>query len=285
MDLRIKNALGIVGVIAIALVTVAAWTWASAFSRATTGGATFSVVGEGKSVGVPDVAQFSFSITNEGGKDIAALQKDNTTKTNAAIAFLKSEGVDAKDIETQDYNIQPRYQSYNCRPPVIYPEGIPVGADAAVSSPGSTGVATPAMTVVGPCPPSEIVGYTVSQTVQVKVRDFSKTGDIIAGVTASGANSVSGLNFTTDDPTKLQNEARGKAMQNAREQAETMAKAGGFRLGRLISVNEGGGYYPMYSKEIMTLDAGGGASAVPAPSIEPGSQQVNSQVTLTYEIR
>ena len=105
MDLRIKNALGVVGVIAIALVAVATWNGVSALSRSTTAGATFSVTGNGKSVGVPDVAQFSFSVTNEGGKDIAAFQKDNTTKTNAAIDFLKSKGVDAKDIETQGYNI------------------------------------------------------------------------------------------------------------------------------------------------------------------------------------
>lgn len=276
MDLRIKNALGVVGVIAIALVTIAAWNWVGAFSRATTAGATFSVTGQGKSVGVPDVAQFSFSITNEGGKDIATLQKDNTTKANAAIAFLKSSGVDAKDIETQDYNIQPRYQSYDCRPDVIYQTR---------SVPASAGGVSAEIMPVQPCPPSSIVGYTVSQTVQVKVRDFSKTGDIIAGVTAKGANSVSGLNFTTDDPTKLQNEARGKAIQNAKDQANMMAKAGGFTLGRLISVNEGGSYTPMYKSYAMDSVSAGAPVATPAPSIEPGSQTLNAQITLTYEIQ
>jgi hypothetical protein len=275
MDLRIKNALGIVGVVAIALITIASWNWVSAFSRSTTAGATFSVTGQGKSVGVPDVAQFSFSVTNEGGKDIAALQKDNTAKTNAAIAFLKSEGVDAKDIETQGYDIQPRYQSYNCRPEIMY-----------IQTPSaSAGSAPAAIAPVQPCPPASIVGYTVTQTVQVKVRDFSKTGDIIAGVTAKGANSVSSLNFTTDDPTKLQNEARSKAIKNAKDQAEMMAQAGGFKLGRLISVNEGGGYYPPMYKSLDAASMSAGNEAAPAPSIEPGSQQTNSQVTLVYEIQ
>jgi uncharacterized protein YggE len=274
MDPKIKNALGAVGVIAIALITIATWSAAGAFSRSATAGATFSVSGQGKSVGVPDVAQFSFSVTNEGGKDIATLQKDNTTKTNAAIAFLKEQGVDAKDIETQGYDIQPRYQSYNCRPDVVY-----------IQSPSAAASAAPAMAATQPCPPASIVGYTVTQTVQVKVRDFSKTGDIIAGVTAKGANTVSGLFFTTDDPTKLQNEARSKAIQNAREQAEMMAKAGGFKLGRLISVNEGGMYTPMYKAYDAEMSMAAGNQAAPAPSIEPGSQQTTSQVTLTYEIK
>lgn len=274
MDLRIKNALGIVGVVAIALITIAAWNWVGVFSRSATAGATFSVTGQGKSVGVPDVAQFNFSITNEGGKDIATLQKDNTTKTNDAIAFLKSEGVDAKDIETLGYNIQPRYQSYDCRPVPYY-----TNEPAVMGSPAGISV-----TAVQPCPPASIVGYTVTQTVQVKVRDFSKTGDIIAGVTAKGANSVSGLNFTTDDPTKLQNEARSKAIQNAKDQAEMMAKAGGFKLGRLVSVNEGGYYAPMYKSYDAEMSVSASGMAAPAPRIEPGSQQTNSQVTLVYEI-
>jgi hypothetical protein len=284
MDLRIKNALGIVGVIAIALIAIATWNGVGAFSRSATAGATFSVSGQGKSVGVPDVAQFSFSVTNEGGKDIGTLQKDNTTKTNEAIAFLKSSGVDAKDIETMGYDIQPRYQSYNCRPGVVY-QAAPSSAYANGNDNPALATASPAIAPVQPCPPASIVGYTVTQTVQVKVRDFSKTGDIIAGVTAKGANSVSGLNFTTDDSTKLQNEARSKAIQNAREQAEMMAKAGGFTLGRLISVNEGGGYVPMYKSYDAEMSVAAGNQAAPAPSIEPGSQQMNAQVTLTYEIK
>ena len=64
-----------------------------------------SVAGEGKIVAIPDVAQFSYSVINEGGKDIAKLQKDNTDKGNKIIALLKSNGVEAKDIRTTSYAI------------------------------------------------------------------------------------------------------------------------------------------------------------------------------------
>ncbi|OGY98418.1 MAG: hypothetical protein A2855_02720 [Candidatus Liptonbacteria bacterium RIFCSPHIGHO2_01_FULL_57_28] len=263
-----------VGVVAIVIVALSAWSWVAAVSRSTPPGATFSVSGQGKAVGVPDVAQFTFSVTTEGGKDVGALQEENNTKMNAAIEFVKQQGVEAKDIETLGYDIQPRYQSYDCRPVPYYGETTAMGAPEAIR-----------VRAVQPCPPADIVGYTVMQTVQVKVRDFSKTGDIIAGVTAKGANNVSGLNFTTDDPTGLQNEARGKAIQNAKQQAEMMAKQGGFRLGRLISVNEGGYPGPYYYEKAALGMGGADVASAPAPSIEPGSQQVNVTVNLVYEIR
>ena len=51
----------------------------------------FSVSGEGKIVAIPDVAQFSFSVITEGGKDIASLQQENTQKANRAIAFAEKQ--------------------------------------------------------------------------------------------------------------------------------------------------------------------------------------------------
>src|SRR5690349_17988420 len=114
MDPRIKNALGAVGVLGLIAVSVAVLNWTNTFARSAPAYATISISGQGKSVGTPDVAEFTFSVVSEGGKDVSALQKDNTTKMNGAIDFVKSQGVDAKDIETLGYDIEPRYQSYSC---------------------------------------------------------------------------------------------------------------------------------------------------------------------------
>ena len=95
------------------------------------------------------------------------------------------------------------------------------------------------------CPPPEIVGYSITQTVSVKVRNFEKIGDLLSGIVDNGANSVSGISFTVDNSTKLENEARKNAMTEAKEKAKAVAEAGGFRLGRLLSVEEGG-QYPTY---------------------------------------
>lgn len=234
------------------LFVVAVFWYVSVYSRSVGTDRSFSVAGEGKAVAVPDIAELSFGVLTEGGKNLADLQDQNTEKMDRVIAFLKDEGIDEKDIKTQYYNISPRYQYFNC-PPVPY-----------------GGVIS--------CPPSEIIGYSISQSVLVKVRDLNKTGTILSGVVERGANNVSGPNFTIDDRTELENQAREQAIKQAKEKAKSTAKAGGFRLGKLISIQEG--FFSPYPVPY-SLEGRRGAG----PSIEPGSQEIVVNVTLVYEIR
>ncbi len=214
----------------------------------------FTVSGEGKVIAIPDIARFTFSVITQGGKDLGDLQQENTEKINRAVEFVKTSGTESKDIKTQSYNVEPRYQYFSC------PEG------------------------GGACPPPEIVGYTISQTVSVKIRDFGKIGDLLSGVIKSGANSVSQLSFTVDDPSALQNQAREQAIQKAREKAVSTAKAGGFRLGKLISVEENGFApqpVPLYRYEAF----GKGGDSISAPAIESGSEEITINVVLKYGIK
>jgi hypothetical protein len=217
----------------------------------------FSTSAEGKVVSIPDVAQFTFSVITEGGKDIAKLQKENTQKANLIIDLAKIEGIEDKDIKTQSYNLSPRYQYYSCERPV-------------------KGEAEP-------CPPAEIVGYTVSQSVLLKIRDFEKIGEMLSGAVQSGANSVSELAFTIDDMTEVQNQAREEAIKKAKIKAKAIASAAGFRLGRVLSINEDrpSPYYKTTFAAVAEMDALGGG----APAIEAGSQEVTVNITITYEIR
>jgi len=269
MSEKIKNYLGIAGVVALAAFALSAVAYVSTYSRSIEPSAfrSFTVSGEGEAIAVPDVAQFTFSVITQGGTDIPALQKENTNTANAILDFLKENGVDKKDIKTQLYSVEPRYQSYDCnntRP--IYYNGV-----STYSEPE-------------PCPPPEIVGYSINQSVLVKIRDFDKAGDLLAGTTNRGANQVSGLSFTIDDPDMLQAQARTEAIKKAREKARATAKAGGFRVGRLLSIDEG--YVPYYGYGLKTEAAYGiGGDASPAPSIEPGSQEVKVNVTMRFEIR
>ena len=231
----------------------------------------FSVSGQGEAVGIPDIATFSFSIVTEGGEDLAVLQEKNTADANAAIAFLKEQGVDAKDIATSGYNVSPRYQYYNCNN--IYRSSVEVTMGVSSAMP------------VEVCPPAEIVGYTVTQTVSVKSRDFSKTGALLAGVVGKGANTVSSLSFEIDNPDTIESEARAEAIAKARAKAEAVAKAGGFSVGRILSIDEGYAY-PMYERAYtMDAEAYGKGAGVATPVIEPGSQEVVVNVTMRFEIR
>jgi len=255
MDNKIKNGLGVAIIVSIIVVALSVAFYVNSFSDSIrySSQRDFSVSASGKSVGIPDIAEFTFSVITQGGKDVGAIQKENSEKMNKAIAFLKVQKIDSKDIKTQNYSLDPRYQycSYAA---------------------GKT------------CPPPEIVGYNLTQTVDVKIRDFSKISDILSGVVTSGANSVSQLSFKVDDSTALESQARTEAIQKAIQKAEAIAKAGGFRLGRLLSIDEGSsGYAPAYKYD-NAMGLGGGAESAP-PVVEPGSQDVSVSVTLRYEIK
>ena len=216
---------------------------------------TVQVSGTGDAYAVPDVGQFSYSVVSDQ-TTVKAAQDDATAKANAITAYLKQAGIDDKDIKTTDYSVTPRYEYSN-------------------------GVCSN-----GYCPPSKqtLIGYEVSQTTQVKVRDTSKAGDLLAGVGGKGATNISGLTFTTEDPTAVQTEARDKAIADAKAKATKLASELGVSLVRVtaFSENQGGGPIPLaYGK-----GAGPAAeSAAVAPDISIGQNKVTDDVTITYEIR
>lgn len=249
---------GVIG-LSVLVVALSAWNYASSYADSIQPSSfrSFAVAGEGKITAVPDIAQISFSVLTEGNKDLGSLQSQNTEKMNKAIAFLKEQGIEEKDIKTQQYNISPRYQYYSC-PSQTY--------------------------ATQPCPPADIVGYSINQNVEVKIRDFAKIGPVLGGLVENGANTVSQLAFAIDDPTAVEMEARKEAMEKAKAKAEEIAEAGGFSVGRLLSVDENN-YYPRPMMYKETLGMGGVAMDAAAPSIQPGSQEVTVSVMLRYEIR
>ena len=211
---------------------------------------TLSVSADGETVVIPDVADLTFSVTLEGAnpKEIA---DDVNKRVDGAIAFLKSENVNKDDIKTSQYNLVPKY-SYN----------------------RATGQ-------------SDIYGYELTQTTEVKIRNFDKIATIISGLTELGINRIGGLTFTIDDPEEFMNVARGKAFEKAKEKAANIAKSTGIKLGKIINVNEyqGTPYYPKYFAEDALGGFGGDTAPVAPPQIEPGTQELTVTVNLTYEIR
>lgn len=215
----------------------------------------FTVQGDGKAVGVPDVASFSFQVITEGDTDLAKLQSENATKMNAVIDFVTKQGIDKKDIKTTEYSIQPRYENVVCD-----------------YRAGST------------CPPAEIVGYTVNQMATIKIRDFKLTSALLSGVVENGANTVSDIQFSLDNPTEVENMARAEAIEKAKAKAQNIAEAGGFSLGRLLEISEGYISPSVSYRGGVMMDMAKSEAAV-APTIEAGSQEIQIQVYLKYEIR
>jgi uncharacterized protein YggE len=216
-----------------------------------------TATGEGTVYVVPDIATLSLTVRSEG-VNLANVQDDNTAKNNKVVAFLKSKGVDQKDIQTSYYNVTPQYQYGNQVCPLGYP-----------------------------CPPSgppKIASYEVTNSLAVKVRDLNSIGDILAGAVNAGANDINGPSFTVDDPSKTEADAKKIAIDKARENAERLAGQLGVRIVRITGFSESGGAMPIYARETL-MDAKGGVAAAPAPSIEPGQNEVKITVSVTYEAR
>jgi uncharacterized protein len=215
---------------------------------------TITVSGKGEVVVKPDIATISFGVMAEN-LDVAKAQTESTTKMNNIINLLKTKGVAEKDIKTTNYNIYPRYDYV--QPSQIYPYG---GKQV-------------------------LAAYVVSQTVEVKIRDISKAGEILTGVGEFGVTDVSGLTFTIDNEDTVKDQARDLAIQDAKAQAKILAKGLGVKLVKITSFSDNENY-PIYfnaPKAMMASGVGGADSAV--AQISTGENKITSNVSITYEIR
>lgn len=210
----------------------------------TTKSTELSVVGEGKVDVVPDTiyVDLGISVTNVATAEEA--QKKIDEVNNKIIDSLKTLGVDKKDIKTSNYNITPAYSYF-------------------------------------PNAENKITGYNGNATVNVKLKDTKLATQVISEGTRAGANQVQGTRFVVDKPEKYREEARNKAIANAKEQAEKLSKELGISLGKIVNIVESTGgreIYPVYDKALPMVGAGGGG-----PTLEPGTQTVTSTVTLYFE--
>jgi uncharacterized protein YggE len=214
---------------------------------------TFTVEGKAKVESVNNVATFTATVLTEGGLDQVAVQTTNTEKMNAVVAYVASEGIEQKDIKTEQYLLMPKYSNSFC--------------------------------YAGNCPEPKITGYTVSQTVTVKVRTVENAGKLVGGVVQNGANTVSEVRFEADNRDEAMKQARIAALGDAKVQAERLAKAGDFRIGKLVTFyDQGEGGMEPYPMAGIEGDAMMAKSAV-APVLNPGISQEEVRVTVTYEIR
>lgn len=243
-------------VVALGAYTYFTWTQAKQWNSGPT---TISVTGTGEAMAVPDIATFSFSVRAEGA-DATAAQAASAEAVNAVMAYLKEQGIEEKDIKTENYTLNPKY-NYEPRP-------CPMGMY---------------------CPPSEPVqeGFEVYQSVSVKVRDTNKAGTLLGGVGEKGATDISGLSFTIDNEEKLKSDARALAIADAKAQAEVLAEQLEVRLVEMIGFYEempSNPYYG-YGGAMMDMAMSERAEMAPTPDLPAGENTVTSRVTLTYKIR
>ena len=219
-----------------------------------------SVNGKGEALSIPDVATFSFSVT-ETSKTVVEAQAKATDKINAALKAVKDAGVAEKDIKRTSYSINPHYD---------YQEGVYVNG---YMRPGK----------------SVLTGYDVSQSIEVKVRDLTKAGAIFSTIGSLDVQNVNGLSFSIDDIDTIKAQARAKAITDAQTKAKELAKQLGVRIVKITSFYDSSDQPMYYRGEGMGGDAMSMKVSAVAPQANPeiprGEQKVVSTVTITYEIK
>ena len=214
-----------------------------------------SVSGKGEVVAVSDIASLYVNLSKEGktAKEAQDLLNESITKT---LKYLKDQKIEDKDIKSEYGGLSPKYyyEQVNC--------------------------------FAYPCPTRDpkIIGYTATQSITIKVREVDNASTVRTGLASIGITDINGPTFSIDDEELFKDQARSKAIIEAREKAEVLAKELGVNLGKVVNFSENnGGYYPMYESKAMMADSV--SSVAPAPILPKGENKITSNVTITYEIR
>lgn len=164
------------------------------------------VTGEG-SVGIaPDMAVLTLTVSRQAETAREALDA-NSLAMKEVLDAMKDEDIKDKDLQTTGFSIQPRY---------VYP----------ASKPG------------GERQPPQIVGYTVRNSLNVRVRDITAVGRILDASVTLGVNEGGDIMFTNADPSEAIRQARTEAVKDAMDKAKTLAKAAGVDTGDILEISE-----------------------------------------------
>lgn len=193
----------------------------------------------------PDKATITLGVQSDGATAAEAMRL-NAAKMNQVIAALKKGGVADKDIRTSTLNLNPQY---------VYQENLP----------------------------PRLTGYKASNQVTVTVLDLKTLGNVIDAVVNSGATDIGGIMFGVQNTDPAEDAARLEAVKALQAKADLYARALGYRVARLVTFSESGGYnpppMPMMMANYARMDKAEGGTPV-----EAGELKIRVDVSATYEL-
>jgi uncharacterized protein YggE len=206
---------------------------------------TFTIAGNAEVHAVPDAALVSAGVVTESETAAAAL-KTNSATLAKVIDSIRAAGVEPKDVQTSGLALEARYYHPDKPSPTDRPR---------------------------------IIGYTAANEVTLRVRDLGKLGDLLDKVTVAGANRIEGIAFIVSNQDGLLDEARRKAVADAKDKADLYAKAAGFTLGKVMSFTEESVPPPRPMARAMV--ASGAAAPVP---VEAGEMTLPVRVRVVWSL-
>jgi uncharacterized protein YggE len=202
-----------------------------------------AVSGSGRVSAAPDTAEVSVGAVTEAATAAEALEANNAVLLRVMRA-LKQAQIAEKDVQTEAFEVSPRYKHH------------PEGRRA-----------------------PEIDGYVVSNRLRVTVRALERLGSVLDTLVSEGANQVQGVAFSVAEPGALLDEARRRAVADARRKAAVLAEAAGVRLGPVVRIDEQGAGPPVpLMRSRMAMDE---SAAVP---VAGGELDFEASVSMAWRI-
>lgn len=203
---------------------------------------TIVVSGTGRVALDPDVAELRLGVA-VSRPSVEAARSAAAEEMSAILAAVMGAGVAQRDVRTTLLSVQPRYDYRDGKAPTL-------------------------------------VGYDLTNVVEVTARDLADLGSIIDGALSAGATSLDGLSFRVDDPHEAERAARTAAVAEARARAEVLAEAAGVTIAGVADIVEGGPppSWPQSksSRMLQAADAG--------TPVEAGTTEISVSVTVTFRI-
>ncbi len=203
-----------------------------------------TLIGVGEVFVVPDMAMVTLGVSNINEKASDAMRANSASMASVYKA-LKDAGIEARDIQTTQLSLNPRWNRTTSN-------NVP-----------------------------RITGYEAVNTVKVRVRALDTVGTVLDVLSQAGANRINQISFGIQKPRPHIDEARKRAVADARIKAELYAQASGVELGAVIRISEASAA-PLHQNMARMEMAGMADSAVP---VSQGEMGVRAHVTIVYEIQ
>ena len=204
------------------------------------------VTGQGEAMAIPDIAELRLGVEARADT-VAEAQTQASEAMDEVMQTLKDNGVAEKDIQTQRFSIYPITRWIREKDE------------------------------------EEIIGYRVTNTVVAKIREVDKADIIVDAVAEAGGDltRIQGISFSVDDPTPYYEEARAKAVEDAKNKAAQLAELAGVTLGKPTYISEGAIYRPELPR---LFEEAGGMAPAPETPVSPGELEITVNVQIVYAI-
>jgi uncharacterized protein YggE len=191
----------------------------------------------------PDMATISLGVQTEAPTAAEAMRL-NAARMTQVIAALKRGGVEDRDLQTSGLSLNPQY---------VYQENLP----------------------------PRLTGYQASNQVTITVRDLTRLGQVVDAAVNAGASNVGGIGFGLQNSDAAEDAARLDAVKALQAKADLYARATGYRVARLVTLSEGGGYSPPSPMPVFAMREAAKADSTP---VEAGELKVRIDINATFEL-